>query len=122
MYSNLMSLISQFVDHRVISVFVGHEECCMYLKYYYWNQYVYLNFKYLVILLVLNKLTTFTGQPFGFLRVCGKSLLLYSRQFSSLIASSNVMVTIWGTSVGDNPPGTRVPSLEHQQSGNVQLL
>ena len=39
-------------------------------------------------------LTKFTGQPFGFLRVGGKSLLLYRRQFSSLIASSNVMVTI----------------------------
>ena len=79
-------------------------------------------FDYLDFFVVLNKLTTFTGQPFGFLRVCGKSLLLYSRQFSSLIASSNVMVTICGTSVGDNPPGTRVPSLEHQQSGSVQLL
>ena len=43
---------------------------------------------------LMYKLTKFTGQPFGFLRVGGKSLLLYNRQFSSLIASSNVMVTI----------------------------
>ena len=81
-----------------------------------------LEWKVLMYPVLMYKLTKFTGQPFGFLRVGGKSLLLYSRQFSSLIASSNVMVTIWGTSVGDNPPGTRVPSLEHQQSGSVQLL
>ena len=63
-----------------------------------------------------------TGHPFGFFLEEGKSLLWYNFQFSSLMASSNVMVTICGTSFGAKPPGIRVPSLEHQQSGSLQAL
>merc|ERR1719397_705333 len=66
------------------------------------------------------------SQPFGFLR-CLLKISLYRSILLLLIASSKVMVTIWGTRSqrsfsGQRSPGTCVPSSEQKQSGSLQIV
>lgn len=58
------------------------------------------------------------SQPFGFLRLPLK-ISLYSSMLLLLMASSNVMVIIIGTSLAGRSPGTVVPSSEQKQSGKT---
>lgn len=59
------------------------------------------------------------SHPLGFLRFPLK-MSLYNSILLLLMASSNVMVIIIGTSLAGNPPGTVVPSSEQKQSGKTQ--
>ena len=59
------------------------------------------------------------SQPLGFLRFPLK-ISLYKSILLLLIASSNVIVIIIGTSFAGRSPGMVVPSSEQKQSGKTQ--
>lgn len=63
----------------------------------------------------------FMSQPLGFLRFPLK-ISLYKPMLLLLMASSNVMVIIWGTSLAGRSPGIDVPSSEQKQSGRVHTV
>lgn len=65
-----------------------------------------------------TKNVAFMSQPFGFLRL-PLNISLYNSMLLLLIASSNVMVIICGTSLAGRSPGIRVPSSEQKQSGRT---
>lgn len=58
------------------------------------------------------------SQPLGFLRFPLK-ISLYNSMLLLLMASSNVMVIICGTSLAGKSPGITVPSSEQKQSGRT---
>jgi len=61
------------------------------------------------------------SQPFGFLRLPLK-ISLYKPILLLLMASSKVIVTIWGTSLDGRSPGIVVPSSEQKQSGRTHTV
>lgn len=58
------------------------------------------------------------SQPLGFLRF-PLNISLYSSMLLLLMASSNVIVIICGTSLAGKSPGMVVPSSEQKQSGRL---
>ena len=61
------------------------------------------------------------SQPLGFLRLPLK-ISLYRPMLLLLMASSKVMVIIWGTSLGGRSLGMVVPSSEQKQSGSTHTV
>lgn len=59
------------------------------------------------------------SHPLGFLRLPLK-ISLYNSMLLLLMASSKVIVIIWGTSFGGRSLGVAVPSSEQKQSGRTQ--
>lgn len=65
-----------------------------------------------------TKNVALTSHPFGFFRLPLK-ISLYSSMLLLLMASSKVIVIIWGTSFGGRSLGVAVPSSEQKQSGRT---
>jgi hypothetical protein len=109
--SDFVSSSVSILHSWVVGVFMGHKILKTNKKIEPWVNEKRYSAQLLTVALM--------SQPFGFFRL-PLNISLYKSMLLLLMASSKVMVIIWGTSFAGIAPGMVVPSSEQKQSGRTQ--